>query len=239
MIRFYRRFLFLTILSMIIGMLIEFKGTAIVVFPDALSSGIPCDSSTLIADFEARDALPESDIPQSDWYTKNWNNGWGPKAATYPTVQIPAGCDPVKWKRDRVIAVARKYLGLRYQHHHIPGWNPPVKLTRQANESRGLDCSNFTAWVYNFSLGIRFTSDVQDQGDGAKAPGRRLAPNEPFAPGDLLFILKQDRSEVSHVVIYINKRKIIDSHRASNGVTEHEPKGWYKTHFAYARRIIE
>ncbi len=238
----HRKLLYLAILSMTLVMSCAFENsnpispTGSAAIDDSL--GTSCNLATLTADFVLRDALPQSDTPQSQWYIKNWNNGWGPKAATYPTVEVPTGCDGVAWKQARVIAVARKYLGLRYQHHHIPAWNPPVGLTEHADESPGLDCSNFTAWVYNYGLGIRFTSDVQDQGESSQAPGRRLAPSEPFAPGDLLFILKQDSSAVSHVVIYIDAQHIIDS-SGNNGVTEHGRTGWYKTHFAYARRIIE
>ncbi len=65
---------------------------------------------------------------------------WGPRAAAYPSVVVPKGCDPVKWKRLRVVAVAERYVGLPYRHHHIPQWDP--------DEGPGLDCSNFTSWVY-------------------------------------------------------------------------------------------
>jgi cell wall-associated NlpC family hydrolase len=138
----------------------------------------------------------------------------------------------VSWTRQRIIAVAQKYIGLGYQHHHIPTWNPP-------GEGTGLDCSNFTAWVYNYGLGLVFTSDVQDQADSATAPGRKLSSSEPLQPGDLLYILKEDRSEISHVAIYVDPNHVIDSHSNYHGVTEHAAKGWYVTHFSFARRILE
>lgn len=189
-----------------------------------------CDSETLTADFAERDKIPQSDTPQAEWYTRDWT--WGPQPARYPQAQVPASCDPVSWKRQRIIATAQKYIGLNYQHHHIPAWDP-------AGIGTGLDCSNFTSWVYNYGLGIYFTSDVQDQADSSGAPGRRLLPNETLQPGDLLYILKEDRSEISHVVIYIDRNNIIDSHSNNHGVTEHAATGWYVTHFAFARRIIE
>lgn len=195
-----------------------------------------CDTS-LTADFPARDTLPQATISPALWYIKNWNNGWGPRAYTYPPVAPPAGCHPVQWKRNRIIAVAKKYIGLPYQHHHIPDWDPPPQLTRRLNESKGLDCSNYTAWVYNYGLGIKFTSAIRAQANGPYAPGRILAHDEAFQPGDLLFILKRDRSKVSHVVIFLNKEEIIDSH--GTGVKIRRFNGWYKTHFSHARRIIE
>ena len=139
----------------------------------------------------------------------------------------------------RVLEVARRYLGLAYRHHHIPAWAPSAELTGAANAGSGLDCSNYTAWVYNYGLGLRFTSHVERQADGPEAPGRVLAPDEPFAPGDLLFILSADRARVSHVVIYVDDNRVIDSASARGGVTEHPLSGWYQTHYSYARRIIE
>jgi cell wall-associated NlpC family hydrolase len=195
-------------------------------------TGDPCQVS-LTADFADRDSLPEAVVKQTDWYLKNWNNGWGPHAAAYPPVQLPSGCDATVWQRQRIIAVARKYIGLAYRHHHVPGWNPPASLTQSPNEGSGLDCSNFTAWVYNYGLGIRFTSEVRAQAEG---PGRLLKSEEVFQPGDLLFIRKLDQSEVSHVVIYIDADYIIDSH--DEGVQIRAFKGWYKTHLDRARRII-
>jgi cell wall-associated NlpC family hydrolase len=193
-------------------------------------AGSNCDSATLTADFTERDKIPQSDAPQAGWYSQS--STWGPDATRYQQVQIPSGCDPVSWKRQRIIAVARKYIGLNYQHHHIPAWNP-------AGVGTGLDCSNFTSWVYNYGLGIYFTSDVHDQADSSGAPGRKLSPQEPLQPGDLLYILKGDRSAVSHVAIYVDPTHIIDSHGEYHGVTEHAATGWYVTHFAFARRIIE
>jgi len=198
-----------------------------------------CGPASLAADWPQRDLLPQALLPVARWYQRAWNSGWGPLAATYPPTVPPGGCDPVAWERARVVAVARRYLGLAYRHHHVPAWDPPAALVGPAGAGPGLDCSNFTSWVYNYALGIRFTSNVQQQADGPLAPGRVLAPDEPFAPGDLLFILPEDRAEVSHVVIYLDDNTVIDSHGAYGGVTEHPRGGWYLTHFSHARRIVE
>ena len=94
----------------------------------------------------------------------------------------------------------------------IPKWHPPSEWTSKLNgpESAGLDCSNFTGWVYNYGLGIRFTSDVGQQADGPDAPRHRFKKEEPLAKGDLLFILKKDRSAVSHVVLYVDEGRILE-----------------------------
>jgi len=198
-----------------------------------------CASALLTADFPARDLLPQAVVPESQWYERNWNSGWGPRAAAYPTADVPAGCDPEGWKRARVVAAARRYLGLPYRHHHVPGWQPTAALAGAERAGAGLDCSNFSAWVYNYALGIQFTSDVQQQANGPRAPGRVLAPDEPLAPGDLLYILRGNRADVSHVVIYVDENTVIDSRGAFGGVTEHPMAGWYRTHYSHARRVIE
>lgn len=208
---------------MLAGMLAGLLSNSLVAFAATI------DPSSLTADFAERDAMPESRVSKSKWYEKGRFDSWGPRAEAYPPPAIPGGCDPIQWQRARVVAVAEKYIGLPYKHHHIPAWSP--------EEGPGLDCSNFTSWVYNYGLGMKFNSDVHKQADGPDAPGRRLNPGETFVPGDLLYILKNDRSEVSHVVIFIDEGHVIDSHDGSVQVREF--KGWYRTHLSHARRIIE
>lgn len=174
--------------------------------------------ASVTSDFSWRDSLPEYKSP-------NYYDSWGPKPASYPAPQVPVDCDPVKWQQQRIVAVAEKYIGLPYKHHHIPEFDN--------GSGTGLDCSNFTSWVYNYGLGIKINSDISKQADTA---GRILSPNEPLQPGDLLFIRTIDDSRISHVVIYIDPNHIIDDH--GSGVKIREFKGWYKNYFAYARRII-
>jgi hypothetical protein len=184
---------------------------------------------SVTADFALRDRMPQSMSPKRDWYLPGRYDSWGPRARRFPPPAIPVDCDSVAWQRARVVAVARKYIGLPYQHHHIPGWSPA--------EGPGLDCSNFTSWVYNYGLGVHINSDVSKQAQNIDGVARRLADNEPFAPGDLLFILKQDRSKVSHVVIFIDEQNIIDAHKGSVAVRPFT--GWYRTHLSHALRVVQ
>lgn len=183
------------------------------------------DEASLTYDFPQRDRLFESRERVSP------RSKWGPHARRYPPVEVPPGCDPVKWQRLRVIAVAQRYIGLPYRHHHVPDWQPGT------GAGPGLDCSNFTAWVYNYGLGLKFTANIHQQSEGSRAPGRRLPEGESLQPGDLLFILKRDRSQVSHVAIFIDDSHLIDD--TGGGVQVRPFAGWYKTHFSHARRIIE
>ena len=182
-----------------------------------------CPETALTADFAQRDALADKAG------TGAGRDSWGPRAPTFPAAAAPAGCEPAAWKRDRSLAVAQHYIGLPYRHHHVPTWEGP--------DGKGLDCSNFTAWVYNYGLGVRFTGNVHKQAEGFGAPGRRLGPGEAFQPGDLLFILKMNRSIVSHVVIFVDENTIIDCH--GQGVALRPFAGWYRSHLSHARRIVE
>jgi cell wall-associated NlpC family hydrolase len=98
----------------------------------------------------------------------------------------------------------------------------------------GMDCSNFTAFVYNYALGIRFTSRVDRQ---AEEVGRKLPKSEPLVPGDLIYIYADDMKKISHVAIYISPTEIIDS--IDSGIRIRAFNGWYKSHYAWARRVVE
>ena len=156
---------------------------------------------------------------------------WGPHPRLFPPVMVPKGQDPVQWKRQRVIEVAKRYIGLPYQHHHVPDWV-------SEKDGMGLDCSNYTAWIFNFALGVEMTSHCQRQAESELAKGRKLGPHEKLEPADLLFIEKGDRSYTSHVVIYIGDGKIIDC-RGSGGVQIRDYAGWYKSHHVCTRRVVE
>lgn len=222
-----------------------------------------CSWTSLTADFTSRDALPESGEPISEWYRTDpqghyLNRGWGPAADTLPTPVIPQGaqCESTTWKRERILAVAMHYiyapgnaLGLQYRHHHVPGWDPPASTYAGAPEDnpdadnpngptawspgRGLDCSNFTAWVYNYGLGIKFSGDVHRQADGTAGPmGGRIPEHGPFEPGDLVYLHPNgDPGRASHVVIYLDDGHILDSRvNAQNrvGVQIRDRVGWYR-----------
>lgn len=232
-----------------------------------------CEQDSLTADFAARDALPQTQVPPAQWYQTNAdghyvNQGWGPVADTLPAPEIPAnaGCDATTWKQERVLAVAMRYvnspdnpLGLQYRHHHIPGWNPTTSTYASAAGENpdvdasdktiewaagpGLDCSNFTAWVYNYGLGIKFSGDVRQQFAGTAGPmGQAVSGVGPFQPGDLIFLHPNGNSnEASHVVIFIDDQHVIDSRvDAQNlvGVQIRKREGWYRTAALSAYRPI-
>ncbi len=176
-------------------------------------------SESLRADFSFRDALPETLSSLVHWQPQ-WGK-WGPHAIRFPKPDLPPQVDSVVWARHRVKVVAQKYIGLSYKHRHIPSLG-------------GLDCSNFTAWVYNYGLGLKISSNVAVQ---ALEAGRMLAPNDKFKMGDLLFQWNREGTQISHVVMYLENGKVIDS--STGGVQVRDWDGWRKYNFAWARRIIE
>lgn len=171
------------------------------------------------SDFTERDSLPQTEKPVNEWLT--CCGSYGPCALPYPKVVFPISVDRVEWSRTRVVATAKKWIDLPYRHHHIPAMG-------------GLDCSNLTAFVYNFAFGIRFTSWVERQADEV---GRKLKRSEPLAPGDLIFLYSADFTRISHALIYISPTEIIDS--TGPGVQIRPFAGWYKKNYAWARRVIE
>lgn len=232
-----------------------------------------CTWGSLTADFAGRDALPQTDDPPARWYRTDAegqyvNRGWGPRAKALPPPSIPqdARCDPAAWKRERILAVAMRYiyapgnpLGLQYRHHHIPGWEPPASTYAGVSEEnpdadappgptawgpgRGLDCSNFTAWIYNYGLGIKFGGNVHQQADGTAGPmGRRIPTEGPFQLGDLIYLHPNGNpGQASHVVLYVDDGHIIDSRVSAQnliGVQVRDRVGWYRDAVIVAWRPI-
>jgi len=206
----------------------------------------------LIRDLEGERGNPqtESVVPHAEWYSRKvrekWGS-WGPAARHYPFPEIVSG-KSADWKRERVIATALQFQGYEYQHHHIPNWHPPegwpwMKVGAGHN-GKGLDCSNFSAFVYNLGFGIKPSGDIKEQaaelsipGPGREIRATRIDKPRSYAEfaktlktGDLLYIKGRPDGEVTHVVIWvgaIGKSKgdvplLLDSHGAtvqdSNGI---------------------
>lgn len=154
--------------------------------------------SSLSADFSLRDEMMPTSVPKEEWFHPRYGR-WGPKTITFPAAEVPQGVDSLQWKRDRVVEAAKHFTGLVYkrddgQRGHFP------------QRGCGLDCSNFASWIYNYALGIKFTSDVDELYSLAQV-GRKLANDEPLQKGDLLFY----DTTPKHVVIYVDEQHVIDS----------------------------
>lgn len=212
------------------------------VSPYSLAFATP--KGELTADFALApraDAHDASDVAYEQWYgaeVRRKFNAWGPRPRLYPAPERIDERDVV-WRRERVIASAERLIGYAYQHHHVPDWDPPQdwdwKPTCAGRNGKGLDCSNFTTFVYDYALGIRFTSEVGEQatlrtvkgfgGDGEIAVERiergdsYRAFVDRLATADLVFV-KDRAGELSHVVLWLGSTGhstdgtpvVIDSH---------------------------
>jgi cell wall-associated NlpC family hydrolase len=173
---------------------------------------------------ERGDPHRQSHTPHRHWYShhiRRTMGAWGPGARTYASL---ADLDdrPLEWRRERVIATASRFLGYAYQHHHIPDWDPPAhwpwKPCCAGHNGKGVDCSNFTSFVYNQGFGIKFSSGIKEQsrihtaiegGDeriGVKTvelPASYAERKKILRTGDLLYIRHNQESHVSHVILWI------------------------------------
>jgi cell wall-associated NlpC family hydrolase len=172
---------------------------------------------------------------------------WGPPARQYPKPALPQDDDD--YRRQRVISVAARHIGLAYQHHHVPSWQPPagwswLPVAAGAN-GPGLDCSNFSSFAYNYALGLRLPTGMglQARTIGLPGPGgvgvlqaQRIEVSRyddlraTLAPADLLYI-RNRHDLMSHVVMWLgsigqsptNTPLILDCtqtlHRDASGVT--------------------
>jgi cell wall-associated NlpC family hydrolase len=165
----------------------------------------------------------QSRVPFGDWYsesTKKKYGAWGPPRVHH-TVPAGIGSKSSEWKRQRVIAVAMRYIGYGYQHHYIPDWDPPADWpwleVKAGHNGKGTDCSNFTTYVYNLALGLKTDSGIKQQSEMTEAtladgkavkleriekPATHADFIKQLKTGDLVFI-KNTSGNVSHVVFWV------------------------------------
>jgi cell wall-associated NlpC family hydrolase len=168
----------------------------------------------------------ESDTPFERWYsdgTLRKYQAWGPQSRHYPPVDGYATRSS-EWKRQRLLAVACSMIGLPYQHHHIPDWNPPPdwpwKEVAYGRNSKGMDCSDFTSWLYNYGLGLKLKTGIRQQAlalteadaDDTQITIVKIHDDGGYnslvsklIAGDLLYIKHKDDGEISHVIMWLGK----------------------------------
>jgi cell wall-associated NlpC family hydrolase len=181
----------------------------------------------LDAGFDQRpwdDPEAEATMPFAVWEEANAGRrgaAWGPPARQYPAPALPR-TDPA-YLRERVIAVAARHIGLAYQHHHVPSWDPPAGWpwlsVKAASNGPGLDCSNFTSFVFNYALGIKLPTAIGLQGQtvvlrgagGADCLHAQPLPLGSFAslgatlaPADLIYI-RNRAGRIGHVVMWLGQ----------------------------------
>ncbi|MFO0878072.1 MAG: NlpC/P60 family protein [Gemmataceae bacterium] len=186
------------------------------------------------------DLREQSTVPHNEWNSakaRKTYGSWGPPARHYPA---PHGLAErsAQWKRERIIAVALRYQGYAYRHHHIPDWIAPgdgPATDAKAHGGKGVDCSNFASFAYNQGLGMKPNSGIHQLAKQIEIPGpgpghttkatHVTLPKDyseriqALRTGDLLFI-RNKKGEISHVVLWVgtigrapdNVPLILDSH---------------------------
>jgi hypothetical protein len=118
---------------------------------------------------------------------------------------------------------AMNVLGVRY------------KLGGNTAET-GFDCSGFTRYVFENSLGRVLPHRADEQ---ANAPGLAKVEHKDLKPGDLVFFNTMRRT-FSHVGIYLGNGKFIHSPRTGESVRIEDINiSYWARHFTGARRVPE
>jgi hypothetical protein len=144
---------------------------------------------------------------------------------------------------EKLLTAAQQYIGMRYQHHHVPAFDPynpvnyqppppwPWVSVSSGYHGRGLDCSNFVSWVYNFALGIKLKGGVGNAAVTTTVPGPggrgeilvQTIPNTgqtydelvaTLEPGDILYFHGDKSStNITHSALWIGSMA-----RDANGI---------------------
>jgi hypothetical protein len=182
-----------------------------------------------------------SPMPRERWYDREAyrlrsfeNLAYGARTISFPAPP-KYGSMPAQLKRERVLTAAAQLIGMRYQHHHLPNFDPyPIRpewpWIKVANgiHGAGLDCSNFVAWAYNYALGIKLSGAIGEASRQTDVPGpgggtvHIRAFEKPdgigFAafvaqlqPADVLYI-RSDKGNISHSILWVGTLAV-DSNR--------------------------
>ncbi|WP_282942622.1 C40 family peptidase [Paenibacillus sp. RC67] len=113
----------------------------------------------------------------------------------------------------------------------------------------GFDCSNFTSWVYNKALGIKFTSSSRSQRyTTSLGTPVSIDKNNKFKNlqvGDLLFFANSsDAGGGGHVGLYAgekNGKHYVLQEGGGRGKVTYEPMEgtWFASKLVYAKRILK
>ena len=212
-------------------------------------------------DFHSRDSLKE----YPDGCTAS--DKWGPKPIQYPLVKILKSCNKVKWQHKRILAVIDKIvkMKLNYCHHHSPMWTPEeadrkttgnttggdtdqggkcseegLKHLKGAAGFRGIDCTHFTSYVYNYGFGCYQVTLTGDQACGPNAPGGILPftvdEQDKFLPGDLLYIAKKGSAhplQISHGILWTGYKMSQKGEFSEEKLIENMPENQKKAVIEY------
>ncbi len=146
----------------------------------------------------------------------------GQKAAAPAAVAEPGLVQRVRDRASDMVLTAMNFLGVPYQRggNGAPG--------------SGFDCSGFTRFVFERSLGLVLPRRADEQ---ASAAGLFSVKREELKPGDLVFFNTLRRT-FSHVGIYIGDDRFIHSPSAGGEVRVEDMRfSYWNQRFTGARRV--
>lgn len=198
--------------------------------PYRLTFSVPVEELLFDARSSRGGVAEQSSVPFQQWYSAKVRQKWGSWGVPARRFDCPpqVRTKPPEWRRERVVAAAARFLGYQYQHHHVPDWDPPAgwpwKKSCAGRNGKGIDCSNFSGWNYNWALGIHLDTDIHQQAAQTRVPtadgesvatvirrpeGRPADWYEALVatlqPGDLLYISDKMRTKVTHVVMWVGR----------------------------------
>ena len=157
------------------------------------------EMSYLLLTFASAGALAAPDIdpvggdPLGRFLTDSGIANAAKNASTVANAPVVAASD--------MVVTAMNFLGVRYRRGG-------------SDADRGFDCSGFTRYVFENSIGLVLPRRADEQ---AKAAGLVVVKREELKPGDLVFFNTLKRT-FSHVGIYIGDGKFIHSPRPGGEV---------------------
>ncbi|KQW00663.1 C40 family peptidase [Rhizobacter sp. Root1221] len=141
-------------------------------------------------------------------------------ATPQATPHAPSFVEKVRDSASGMAVSAMNFLGVRY----VRGGN---------NAEEGFDCSGFTRYIFENSLGLILPRRADEQ---AADPGLVKVKRNELQPGDLVFFNTLRRT-FSHVGIYVGEDKFIHAPRAGGNVRVENMKiSYWAKRFTGARR---
>jgi cell wall-associated NlpC family hydrolase len=91
---------------------------------------------------------------------------WGPGNPSTTAPTVPSG-QGAAWLEALLLAVYNQAIGVAYQHHHNPFWQPtqgsPWNAATIGYQSQGVDCTDLTSYAYLDALDVYLNSDTAAQ----------------------------------------------------------------------------
>ena len=133
----------------------------------------------------------------------------------------PGLAQQVRDRASDMVLTAMNFLGVRYRRGG-------------ASDAEGFDCSGFTRFVFERSLGLVLPRRADEQ---ASAAGLRTVKLDELKPGDLVFFNTLRRT-FSHVGIYIGEGKFVHSPRTGGEVRVEDMRmSYWSQRFNGAHRV--